>query len=80
VNTNIELGLWTLLSLQLYSFYQQMTQGPNRTSKPWGWDQLEVLKWNAWTALGDLSSDDAGEMCASSYCAPLRPWQCKVPT
>jgi len=48
--------------LLLYALYQQALEGPNTTAKPWGWNRFELLKWNAWSELYEMPSQDAMEM------------------
>ena len=45
--------------LLLYALYQQSVDGDCNTSKPWGWNRFETLKWNAWNELKDMASMDA---------------------
>lgn len=45
--------------LHLYSRFKQATFGKNTTDKP-GWlDMKGKAKWEAWTALGDMSKEQA---------------------
>lgn len=45
--------------LKFYGYYKQATVGPCNTSKPGFWNQEGARKWQAWSALGSLSQDDA---------------------
>eukprot|EP00242_Pyramimonas_sp_CCMP2087_P008899 CAMPEP_0198198874 /NCGR_PEP_ID=MMETSP1445-20131203/2239_1 /TAXON_ID=36898 /ORGANISM="Pyramimonas sp., Strain CCMP2087" /LENGTH=1186 /DNA_ID=CAMNT_0043868539 /DNA_START=206 /DNA_END=3766 /DNA_ORIENTATION=+ len=45
--------------LLLYALYQQAVEGDCNTTKPWGWNRFEALKWNAWSELDGLASMDA---------------------
>lgn len=45
--------------LQLYALFKQATVGKNSTSKPGMFDVVGKYKWEAWTALGDMSPADA---------------------
>jgi acyl-CoA-binding protein len=45
--------------LLLYALYQQAVEGDCNTTKPWGWNRFEALKWNAWSELHGLASMDA---------------------
>ncbi|XP_063308640.1 acyl-CoA-binding domain-containing protein 5 isoform X3 [Pelobates fuscus] len=47
------------MMLKFYSFYKQATLGPCNTSKPQFWDPVGRYKWDAWSALGDMSKEDA---------------------
>lgn len=44
----------------LYGLYKQGTIGKCNIPKPSGWFDLKgQAKWNAWSKLGDMSSDEA---------------------
>jgi acyl-CoA-binding protein len=52
--------------LLLYALYQQVTAGPCRAAKPWGWNAVESAKWSSWTQLGDTPKLDAMRMYVST--------------
>ncbi|KAF6026647.1 ECI2 [Bugula neritina] len=47
------------VKLQIYALFKQSTIGANTTKKPGMMDFVGKAKWDAWTALGSLSQDDA---------------------
>ena len=49
------------MMLMFYSLYKQATIGPCNIPKPSFWDVINKAKWNAWSALGSMSKEDA--MC-----------------
>eukprot|EP00271_Cylindrocystis_brebissonii_P007239 TRINITY_DN20548_c0_g1_i1.p1 TRINITY_DN20548_c0_g1~~TRINITY_DN20548_c0_g1_i1.p1 ORF type:complete len:803 (+),score=152.58 TRINITY_DN20548_c0_g1_i1:45-2411(+) len=52
-------GFSDLHSLMLYALYQQATNGPCTTPKPWFLDIVESAKWSSWKELGNLSQVEA---------------------
>tara|TARA_B110000977_G_C10583930_1_gene301571 strand:+ start:218 stop:484 length:267 start_codon:yes stop_codon:yes gene_type:complete len=46
-------------ALQLYGLYKQANFGKNTTLKPSIFNFKGWQKWNAWTAVSELSSDEA---------------------
>ncbi|XP_075275702.1 acyl-CoA-binding domain-containing protein 5 isoform X2 [Opisthocomus hoazin] len=47
------------MMLKFYSFYKQATQGPCNIPRPGFWDPIGRYKWDAWSALGDMSKEEA---------------------
>ncbi|XP_059324254.1 acyl-CoA-binding domain-containing protein 5 isoform X9 [Ammospiza nelsoni] len=47
------------MMLKFYSFYKQATQGPCNIPRPGFWDPIGRYKWDAWSALGNMSKEDA---------------------
>ena len=47
------------MMLMFYAFYKQATVGPCNLPKPAFWDVINKAKWNAWSKLGNMSSEDA---------------------
>ncbi|XP_060068025.1 acyl-CoA-binding domain-containing protein 5-like isoform X2 [Ylistrum balloti] len=47
------------MMLNFYGFYKQATEGPCKKQKPWAWDVVAKKKWDAWTKLGDMDSEQA---------------------
>ncbi|NXN12174.1 ACBD5 protein, partial [Indicator maculatus] len=47
------------MMLKFYSFYKQATQGPCNIPRPGFWDPIGRYKWDAWSALGDMSREEA---------------------
>ncbi|XP_010126965.1 PREDICTED: acyl-CoA-binding domain-containing protein 5-like, partial [Chlamydotis macqueenii] len=47
------------MMLKFYSFYKQATQGPCNVPRPGFWDPIGRYKWDAWSALGDMSKEEA---------------------
>eukprot|EP01026_Neomeris_dumetosa_P040354 TRINITY_DN3330_c0_g1_i13.p2 TRINITY_DN3330_c0_g1~~TRINITY_DN3330_c0_g1_i13.p2 ORF type:complete len:144 (-),score=12.74 TRINITY_DN3330_c0_g1_i13:93-482(-) len=45
--------------LLLYALEKQATVGPNTENKPWGWNQVEYAKWQAWKELKETSKVEA---------------------
>lgn len=45
--------------LEFYSYYKQATHGPCDTARPGFFNMTARKKWDAWNALGDLSSEEA---------------------
>ena len=46
--------------LQVYAFFKQGTEGKNTRPKPTGMFAMkDKAKWEAWSALGDMSKEDA---------------------
>tara|TARA_B110000211_G_C13935058_1_gene488959 strand:+ start:52 stop:318 length:267 start_codon:yes stop_codon:yes gene_type:complete len=46
-------------ALCLYGLYKQGNMGKNNTPKPSIFNFIGWQKWNAWTAVSELSSDEA---------------------
>ena len=44
---------------KIYSFFKQAKFGPCNIPRPGFWDYINRAKWDAWTALGDLSKTQA---------------------
>ena len=44
---------------KIYSYFKQAKFGPCNIPKPGFWDYINRAKWDAWTALGDLSTEEA---------------------
>eukprot|EP01025_Chloroclados_australasicus_P007931 TRINITY_DN1269_c1_g2_i1.p1 TRINITY_DN1269_c1_g2~~TRINITY_DN1269_c1_g2_i1.p1 ORF type:complete len:584 (-),score=64.53 TRINITY_DN1269_c1_g2_i1:309-2060(-) len=49
----------TEIQLLLYALDKQATNGPNKETKPWAWNQVEQAKWQAWKELGETPSIEA---------------------
>ncbi|RLW11455.1 hypothetical protein DV515_00001421 [Chloebia gouldiae] len=47
------------MMLKFYSFYKQATQGPCNIPRPGFWDPIGRYKWDAWSALGNMSKEEA---------------------
>ncbi|XP_064018824.1 acyl-CoA-binding domain-containing protein 5 isoform X2 [Pogoniulus pusillus] len=47
------------MMLKFYSFYKQATQGPCNIPRPGFWDPIGRYKWDAWSALGEMSKEEA---------------------
>ncbi|XP_069067425.1 acyl-CoA-binding domain-containing protein 5 isoform X2 [Pleurodeles waltl] len=47
------------MMLKFYSFYKQATQGPCNVPRPGFWDPVGRYKWDAWSALGVMSKEEA---------------------
>ncbi|XP_078519533.1 acyl-CoA-binding domain-containing protein 5 isoform X3 [Lissotriton helveticus] len=47
------------MMLKFYSFYKQATQGPCNVPRPGFWDPVGRYKWDAWSALGAMSKEEA---------------------
>ncbi|XP_036892974.1 acyl-CoA-binding domain-containing protein 5 isoform X3 [Sturnira hondurensis] len=47
------------MMLKFYSFYKQATEGPCKLSRPAFWDPIGRYKWDAWSALGDMTKEEA---------------------
>ncbi|XP_043920483.1 acyl-CoA-binding domain-containing protein 5 [Protopterus annectens] len=47
------------MMLKFYSYYKQATQGPCNIPRPGFWDPIGRYKWDAWSALGDTSKEEA---------------------
>lgn len=47
------------MMLKFYSFYKQATEGPCKLSRPAFWDPIGRYKWEAWSALGDMTKEEA---------------------
>ena len=47
------------MMLMFYSLFKQATIGPCNIPKPAFWDIINKAKWNAWSALGGMSKEDA---------------------
>ncbi|XP_008533389.1 acyl-CoA-binding domain-containing protein 5 isoform X4 [Equus asinus] len=47
------------MMLKFYSFYKQATEGPCTLSRPGFWDPVGRYKWDAWSALGDMTKEEA---------------------
>eukprot|EP00009_Paramoeba_aestuarina_P000894 CAMPEP_0201515002 /NCGR_PEP_ID=MMETSP0161_2-20130828/6688_1 /ASSEMBLY_ACC=CAM_ASM_000251 /TAXON_ID=180227 /ORGANISM="Neoparamoeba aestuarina, Strain SoJaBio B1-5/56/2" /LENGTH=259 /DNA_ID=CAMNT_0047911703 /DNA_START=61 /DNA_END=841 /DNA_ORIENTATION=+ len=62
-----QLALSDAQKLQFYGLYKQVTEGKCNTSCPSFWDLTGKAKWNAWNALGDLSSEKAKEELFDSF-------------
>ncbi|KRY26534.1 Enoyl-CoA delta isomerase 2, mitochondrial [Trichinella spiralis] len=45
--------------LKLYAFFKQATVGPCKADKPSNFDVVNLAKWNAWSSLGTMNSDEA---------------------
>lgn len=45
--------------LKLYALYKQATNGPCAGEKPSMFNAVEKAKWQAWSSLGELSSEEA---------------------
>ncbi|KAI4879638.1 hypothetical protein NFI96_024461, partial [Prochilodus magdalenae] len=45
--------------VMFYSYYKQATVGPCHTTRPNAWDSLGKAKWEAWKALGDMTTEQA---------------------
>lgn len=50
------------MMLTFYAYFKQGTQGPCRQSKPGFWDVVGRAKWDAWSALGDMSRERAMQL------------------
>lgn len=46
---------------KIYSYFKQAKFGPCNIPKPGFWDYINRAKWDAWTALGDMSTEAAME-------------------
>ncbi|OUC44959.1 enoyl-CoA hydratase/isomerase family protein [Trichinella nativa] len=61
--------------LKLYAFFKQATVGPCKADKPSNFDVVNLAKWNAWSSLGTMNSDEAKrnyiEFVKSLVCEPL---------
>lgn len=51
--------------LEFYALYKQATIGKCNIAQPWAINVTDRAKWEAWNALGNMSSDTAKE----KYCA-----------
>ncbi|XP_030255897.1 acyl-CoA-binding domain-containing protein 4 [Sparus aurata] len=47
------------MMLRFYSLYKQAVCGPCAVSRPGFWDPIGRYKWDAWSQLGDMSSERA---------------------
>ncbi|XP_012938012.1 acyl-CoA-binding domain-containing protein 5 isoform X2 [Aplysia californica] len=47
------------LMLKFYSYFKQATEGPCTSPKPGFWDLVNRKKWEAWTDLGKMESEEA---------------------
>ncbi|KAM4729066.1 acyl-CoA-binding domain-containing protein 5-B-like isoform 2-T3 [Anableps anableps] len=48
------------MMLMFYSYYKQATMGPCHISRPSGfWDTRSKAKWDAWSALGNMTKEEA---------------------
>uniref|UniRef100_A0A3B3RFR6 Acyl-CoA binding domain containing 4 n=1 Tax=Paramormyrops kingsleyae TaxID=1676925 RepID=A0A3B3RFR6_9TELE len=45
--------------LRFYGLYKQAVCGPCRRSRPGFWDPVGRYKWDAWSRLGEMSSEAA---------------------
>ncbi|KRY82926.1 Enoyl-CoA delta isomerase 2, mitochondrial [Trichinella pseudospiralis] len=45
--------------LKLYAFFKQATVGPCNIDRPSSFDVVNLAKWNAWSSLGTMNSDEA---------------------
>uniref|UniRef100_A0A668AYI9 ACB domain-containing protein n=1 Tax=Myripristis murdjan TaxID=586833 RepID=A0A668AYI9_9TELE len=45
--------------LRFYSLYKQAVCGPCTMSRPGFWDPVGRYKWDAWSRLGEMSSESA---------------------
>ena len=43
------------VQLKLYGLFKQSTIGKNRTKKPQAFEMVRRAKWEAWTAVGEIS-------------------------
>ncbi|XP_067929624.1 acyl-CoA-binding domain-containing protein 4-like isoform X1 [Watersipora subatra] len=47
------------MMLKFYAFYKQATKGACTAPRPGFWDVVGKAKWDAWSSLGTMSSEDA---------------------
>ncbi|XP_031564655.1 acyl-CoA-binding domain-containing protein 5-like isoform X2 [Actinia tenebrosa] len=47
--------------LKFYGYFKQAKEGPCTESKPGFWDVVKKAKWEAWSALGNISKEEAME-------------------
>lgn len=50
------------VKLKLYGLFKQATVGKNTTKKPGMLDMVGKAKWDAWTAIGDISQEEAQKL------------------
>jgi len=47
------------VKLQIYALFKQSTTGKNETDKPSTLNFVAKVKWDAWSALGNMSKEEA---------------------
>lgn len=53
--------------LRFYGLFKQATVGKNDTKRPGMLDFIGKAKWDAWEALGDMSSEEAMQQYVDEY-------------
>lgn len=53
--------------LKFYGLFKQATVGKNDTKRPGMLDFVGKAKWDAWTALGEMTAEEAMEQYVAVY-------------